>query len=290
MRVSCLVRTHWRRSAYIARPVLRVPTRFFSNHKDPEGGIPTPAGWAESEEGDLDWDDLESDFAAGESFNPEEFAELSAQDISEMSERPPYEIDELNPPKLKKIHYHMVKDINPELYEEWVKLRTVQWKLQNKLKPLSKFQFSNSHLQEYDKMPQWSKPTPRKKTSSCRLCIPDLTPNKENQITFTNLELLHKYVNERGMILNRRVSGNCGRHQRAVAKAIKQARLAGLMAFTSNWKIPETFLAPADSESVKIVPIPADGFSSFNDSEPLYEEVELSEEEDMVPESASQSI
>ena len=64
----------------------------------------------------MDWDDLESDFAAGESFNPEEFAELSAQDISEMSERPPYEMDDVNPPKLKKIHYHMVKDIDPKLY------------------------------------------------------------------------------------------------------------------------------------------------------------------------------
>ena len=45
-----------------------------------------------------------------------------------------------------------------------------------------------------------------------------------------------------GMIIGRRVSGLCGPHQRQAAKAIKRARLAGLLSFTSNWKIPESQL------------------------------------------------
>jgi hypothetical protein len=61
-----------------------------------------------------------------------------------------------------------------------------------------------------------------------------------------------------GMIIGRRVSGLCGPHQRKAGKAIKrvsrisvlalqdffflQARLAGLLSFTSNWKIPESQL------------------------------------------------
>lgn len=236
--------------------VSRVASRLFSDQKAPSDAdeVPIPAGWDESE-GDMDWEDLENQFGSldGEEgdFRPEDLTGLSTQDISEMSERPPYEMDEEHPPKLKKIHYHMVKDINPELFEQWVSLRTVQWKLQNKLKPLSKYQFSTEHLDEYDKMPEWSKPGPRRQKPRCELCIPDESDDKVKQITFTNLELLHEYVNERGQIINRRVSGNCGFHQRKIAKAIKQARLAGLMAFTSNWKIPQTFLEPQSAAELE---------------------------------------
>lgn len=39
-----------------------------------------------------------------------------------------------------------------------------------------------------------------------------------------NVELLHRYINERGMITNKSVNGNCSKHQRKIARAIKQVR------------------------------------------------------------------
>ncbi len=53
----------------------------------------------------------------------------------------------------------------------------------------------------------------------CKLC--------EDQITvdFKQPDLLKKFMTERGKILPRRVSGNCSKHQRALATAIKRARV-----------------------------------------------------------------
>lgn len=53
----------------------------------------------------------------------------------------------------------------------------------------------------------------------CKLC--------EDQITvdFKQPDLLKKFMTERGKILPRRVSGNCAKHQRALANAIKRARV-----------------------------------------------------------------
>jgi small subunit ribosomal protein S18 len=61
----------------------------------------------------------------------------------------------------------------------------------------------------------------------CRFCVdPSL------QIDFRDPQLLKYFVTERGKIIPRRISGNCSRHQRHLATAIKQARVLGLMPFT----------------------------------------------------------
>jgi len=41
------------------------------------------------------------------------------------------------------------------------------------------------------------------------------------------------------MIYARKLTGNCGRHQRQLTQAVKRARVMGLLAFTSNWRLPE---------------------------------------------------
>ena len=66
---------------------------------------------------------------------------------------------------------------------------------------------------------------PRRKKSEvfikrdCKLC--------EDQITldYKQPDLLKKFMTERGKILPRRFSGNCARHQRQLARAIKRARV-----------------------------------------------------------------
>ncbi|HUJ10530.1 MAG TPA: 30S ribosomal protein S18 [Verrucomicrobiae bacterium] len=52
----------------------------------------------------------------------------------------------------------------------------------------------------------------------CRLCMDQII------IDFKQPELLKKFMTERGRILPRRLSGNCAKHQRQLATAIKRAR------------------------------------------------------------------
>jgi small subunit ribosomal protein S18 len=52
----------------------------------------------------------------------------------------------------------------------------------------------------------------------CRLCIDQII------IDFKQPDLLKKFMTERGRILPRRLSGNCAKHQRQLATAIKRAR------------------------------------------------------------------
>ena len=52
----------------------------------------------------------------------------------------------------------------------------------------------------------------------CKICKDQIT------IDFKQPDLLKKFMTERGKILPRRISGNCARHQRQMATAIKRAR------------------------------------------------------------------
>ena len=52
----------------------------------------------------------------------------------------------------------------------------------------------------------------------CKLCIDQII------IDFKQADLLKKFMTERGRILPRRHSGNCAKHQRQLATAIKRAR------------------------------------------------------------------
>lgn len=68
--------------------------------------------------------------------------------------------------------------------------------------------------------------TRRKK---CRFCArPDM------EISYKDPKLLRRYVSDRGKIVARRVSGNCARHQRQVARAIKVARFLALVPYVKE--------------------------------------------------------
>jgi small subunit ribosomal protein S18 len=57
---------------------------------------------------------------------------------------------------------------------------------------------------------------------------------KIDYIDYKDIELLRKYVTERGKILPSRTSGNCARHQRMLATAIKRARFVALLPYTAE--------------------------------------------------------
>ncbi len=58
--------------------------------------------------------------------------------------------------------------------------------------------------------------------------------NKDKVINYKDIVLLKGFLSERGKIEPRRRSGNCARHQRAIAVAIKRTRVLGLLPFTGE--------------------------------------------------------
>jgi len=66
------------------------------------------------------------------------------------------------------------------------------------------------------------------KKKMCRFCTQKL------KIDYKDADALRRFITERGKILPRRITGTCAKHQRAVAQAIKQARIIALLPFVSE--------------------------------------------------------
>ena len=65
----------------------------------------------------------------------------------------------------------------------------------------------------------------RKKKKVCYMCT-------GKDINYKDVETLKRYINEKGKILPRRVTGACAKHQRFIAGQIKRARAIGLLPYT----------------------------------------------------------
>ncbi|MGI6114705.1 MULTISPECIES: 30S ribosomal protein S18 [Clostridia] len=68
---------------------------------------------------------------------------------------------------------------------------------------------------------------PRRKV--CKFCV-----DKVQHIDYKDVSSLRNYVSERGKILPRRMTGNCAKHQRQLAIAIKRARIVALLPYTAE--------------------------------------------------------
>ena len=68
-----------------------------------------------------------------------------------------------------------------------------------------------------------------KRRKICRYC-----ENKIEYVDYKDERLLRRFVNERGKLIPRRVSGNCARHQRKLTVAVKRARILAILAFESE--------------------------------------------------------
>jgi small subunit ribosomal protein S18 len=69
----------------------------------------------------------------------------------------------------------------------------------------------------------------RPKKKFCVFCA-----EKVEEIDYKEMGRLRKYLTEKGKIIPRRVTGNCAKHQRALARAIKRAREVALIPYTSE--------------------------------------------------------
>ena len=63
---------------------------------------------------------------------------------------------------------------------------------------------------------------------SCKFCA-----EKVESLDFRDTLRISKFTSERGKILPRRISGNCAKHQRQLAVAVKRARSVALMPYVT---------------------------------------------------------
>jgi len=62
----------------------------------------------------------------------------------------------------------------------------------------------------------------------CKFCV-----EKVSGIDYKDVSKLSRFITERGKIIPSRISGNCAKHQRQLARAVKRARLAAFLPFAS---------------------------------------------------------
>jgi len=62
----------------------------------------------------------------------------------------------------------------------------------------------------------------------CRFCA-----DKSLKVDFKDVRTLQSFITEGGKIVPARTSGNCARHQRQLAVAIKRARVVALLPFST---------------------------------------------------------
>jgi small subunit ribosomal protein S18 len=77
---------------------------------------------------------------------------------------------------------------------------------------------ANKKKKTKKKRPQRNRP--------CRFCRDGI-----DKIDYKDLEIIRRYITERGKIRARRTTGTCAKHQRQIARAIKRARILGQVPF-----------------------------------------------------------
>jgi len=65
----------------------------------------------------------------------------------------------------------------------------------------------------------------KKKKKVCYMCT-------GKDINYKDVETLKRYINDKGKILPRRITGACALHQRHIAEQIKRARAIALLPYT----------------------------------------------------------
>ncbi len=69
----------------------------------------------------------------------------------------------------------------------------------------------------------------RRRRKVCAFCV-DHLPG----VDYKDVVRLRRFINERGKMLPRRVSGNCAGHQRQLTRAVKRARVLSLLPFQTE--------------------------------------------------------
>ena len=68
-----------------------------------------------------------------------------------------------------------------------------------------------------------------RKPKVCAFCV-----EKNARLDYKDVDMLRRYVTERGKIRPRRQTGMCAKHQRLLAPAVKRARYLALLPFVAS--------------------------------------------------------
>ena len=90
--------------------------------------------------------------------------------------------------------------------------------------------FNKNNRNKDDDRTDFKRKPVRRKKKVCAFCSDKSTV----VIDYKDVATLKKYISERGKILPRRVTGTCAMHQRAVARAIKRARVVAILPFDAD--------------------------------------------------------
>ena len=63
----------------------------------------------------------------------------------------------------------------------------------------------------------------------CALCN-----DKNFVLDYKNIDIMKKFVNDKGKILPRRTTGSCSKHQRDITVAVKRARAIAILPYTQE--------------------------------------------------------
>ena len=67
----------------------------------------------------------------------------------------------------------------------------------------------------------------RKKKKICQMCA-------GKSVDYKDVNIITKYINEKGKILPRRATGACAIHQRDITLAVKRARQIAVLPYTAE--------------------------------------------------------
>lgn len=102
-----------------------------------------------------------------------------------------------------------------------------------------------------------------------KVCI--FCAKKVDSIGYKDVDVLRKYMSDRGKIRARRVSGNCSQHQRAVAIAIKTARELALLPYTQRTVAERSSTGRTSSRSAAV----AENEETYLDPNQDFEELSI---------------
>ena len=66
-----------------------------------------------------------------------------------------------------------------------------------------------------------------KKKRICQMCA-------GKSVDYKDVMIINKYINEKGKILPRRMTGACAKHQRVITNAVKRARHIAVVPYTQD--------------------------------------------------------
>ena len=66
---------------------------------------------------------------------------------------------------------------------------------------------------------------------TCRLCDDGVS-----QLDYKDVDMLERFISDRGKILPRRATGCCSRHQRQLSRCVKRARYLALVPYIKGYQ------------------------------------------------------